>query len=94
MSVGSYYPWYTKPSQPGSTVRLVSLAYGLMVAKEGTKWWETLGCTEFETATLDSMPTSKLVGGTYHGTPSETSYVYVFCAYKFIWSVGYCAASA
>ena len=49
---------------------------------------------EFETATLDGMPTSKLVGGTYRGTPSETSYVYVFCPYKFIWSVVYCAASA
>ena len=76
------------------TVRLVSLAYGLPLAYKGTKWWEMLRCTEFETATLDGMPTSKLVGSTYHGTPSETSYVYVFCAYEFIWSVVYCAALA
>ena len=82
------------PSQPGLMVRLISLAYGLPLAYKGTKWRETLRCTEFETATLDGMPTFKLVGGTYRGTPSETSYVYLFCAYEFIWSVIYCAASA
>ena len=49
---------------------------------------------EFETATLDGMPTSKLASGTYRGTPSETSYVYLICAYGFIWSIVYCAASA
>ena len=49
---------------------------------------------ELETATLDGMPTSKLVGGTYPGTPSEISYGYVFCAYEFIWLVDYCAALA
>ena len=81
-------------SQPGSTVRLVSLAYGLPLAYEGTKWRETLQCTKFETATLDGMPTSKLVSGTYRGTPSETSYMYLFCAYELLWSVIYCAASA
>ena len=75
-------------------VRLVSLACGLPLAYEGTKWREMLWCTEFETATLDGMLTSKLVGGTYCGTPSETSYMFVFCAYKFTWLVIYCAASA
>ena len=94
MSAGSYYPWNTALSQPGSTVRLASLAYGLPLANEGTKWQETPWCTESETATLDGMLTSKLVGGTYRGTPSETSYVYLFCAYKFTWSVIYYAASA
>ena len=59
-------------------MRLVSLAYGLPLAYEGTKWWEMPRCTEFETATLDGMPTSKVVGSTYHGTPSETSHVYLF----------------
>ena len=74
-------------------MRLFSLAYGLALANKGTKWWEMPRSTEFETATLDGIPTSKVVGGTYHGTPSETSYVYVFCAYEFIWSVIYCAVS-
>ena len=37
---------------------------------------------ESEIATLDGMPTSKPVSGTYRGTSLETSYVYVFCAYK------------
>ena len=76
------------------TVRLVSLAYRLPLAYEGTKWREMPRCTEFETATLDGMPTSKLVGGTYRGTPSETSYVYLFCAYEFVWPDIFCAASA
>ena len=62
------------------TVRLVSLAYGLPLAYKGTKWRETPWCTKLETTALDGMPTSKLVGGTYHGTPLETSYVYVFYA--------------
>ena len=50
--------------------------------------------TEFDTTTLDGMPASKLVGSTYHGTPLETSYVYVVCAYEFTWLVNYCAVSA
>ena len=94
MSVGSYYSWYTASSYPGMLVRLVSLAYGLPLANKDTNWWEMLQCMEFETATLDGMATSKLVSGTYRGTPSETSYVYVFCAYEFIWLVIFCAVSA
>ena len=47
---------------------------------------------EFGTATLDGMPTFKLVGGTYRGTPSETSYVHVFGAYELLWTVVYYAA--
>ena len=74
-------------------MRLVSLAYGLLLANKDTKWREIPQCMEFETVTYDGMLTNKLVGGTYHGTPSETSYVYVFCAYEILWSVIYCAAS-
>ena len=42
VSAGSYYPWYTMLSHPGSTVRLVSLAYGLLTDNEDTKWQEML----------------------------------------------------
>ena len=63
-------------------MRLVSLAYGLRLADKSTKWREMPLCTEVETVTLDGMPTTKLVGSTYRGTSLETSYVYVFCAYK------------
>ena len=75
-------------------MRLVSLAYELPLANEGTKWREMPQCMESETVTLDGMPTSKVVGGTYRGTPSETSYVYLFCAYELIWLVVNCTASA
>ena len=68
-------------------MRLVSLAYRLLTANKDTKRQEMPRCTESETMTLDDMPTFKLVGGTYLGTPSETSYVFVFCAYEFLWSV-------
>ena len=94
MSAGSYWPWITAPSRPGSTVRLVSLAYGLPLAYESIKWREMLRCTEFETATLDGMPTYKPVGGTYCGTSSKKSYMNVFCACKFLWSVSFCAMLA